>query len=244
MMRWRPQRERVYDAIKQMVNKPPRGSRRPRDPEATRRALLAAGARLFAERGYEGTPLSAIAGRAGVNKALVSYYFGGKRQLYLAIVTATFGELVARAEALATSERPAPELLRELVALIAETAMRRNPHFPAMMLREVLAGGRHLGDQALGYPLRVADVVRRIVERGTREGAFRPVDPLLTHVSLVGGLLFFFATAPLRQRLIASGRLRLSAPDPAAYVKHMQDLLVDGLVTRRRRARRALATVS
>jgi TetR/AcrR family transcriptional regulator len=192
-----------------------------------------AGTRLFAERGYEGAALSAIAGRAGVNKAMVSYHFGGKSKLYLAIVAATFGDIVARAEGLPGLPHPAPELLRKLIALIAETATRRNPHFPAMMLREVLAGGRHLGDETLGYPLRVADVVRRIVERGMREGTFRPVDPLLTHLSLIGSLLFFFATAPLRQRLIATGRLRAKAPDAAEYVKHMQDLLVDGLVAQR-----------
>jgi TetR/AcrR family transcriptional regulator len=228
-----------------MVDKPTRtrGLRRPRDPEATRQALLMAGTRLFAERGYEGTPLSAIADRAGVNKAMVSYHFGGKRKLYLAIVTATFGDIVARAEELPTLRRTAPELLRQLIALIAETATRRNPHFPAMMLREVLAGGRHLGDETLGYPLRVADVVRRIVERGMREGAFRPVDPLLTHLSLIGSLLFFFATAPLRQRLIAAGRLRVKAPDAAEYVEHMQDLLVDGLVERRRHGRRGRSVV-
>jgi TetR/AcrR family transcriptional regulator len=196
-----------------------------------------AGTRLFAERGYEGAPLSAIADRAGVNKAMVSYHFGGKRKLYLAIVTATFGDIVARAEELPALRQAAPELLRQLIALIAETATQRNPHFPAMMLREVLAGGRHLGDETLGYPLRVADVVRRIVERGMREGTFRPVDPLLTHLSLIGSLLFFFATAPLRQRLIATGRLRVKAPDAAEYVKHMQDLLVGGLVARRRSRR-------
>jgi TetR/AcrR family transcriptional regulator len=196
-----------------------------------------AGTRLFAERGYEGAPLSAIADRAGVNKAMVSYHFGGKRKLYLAIVAATFGDIVGRAEQLPTLHRPAPELLRQLIALIVETATRRNPHFPVMMLREVLAGGRHLGDETLGYPLRVADVVRRIVERGMQEGTFRPVDPLLTHLSLIGSLLFFFATTPLRQRLIATGRLRVKAPDAAEYVKHMQDLLVDGLVAQRRSRR-------
>lgn len=196
-----------------------------------------AGTRLFAERGYEGAPLSAIADRAGVNKAMVSYHFGGKRKLYLAIVTATFADIVARAEELPALRGAAPELLRQLIALIAETATQRNPDFPAMMLREVLAGGRHLGDETLGYPLRVADVVRRIVERGMREGTLRPVDPLLTHLSLIGSLLFFFATAPLRQRLIATGRLRVKAPDAAEYVKHMQDLLVGGLVARRRSRR-------
>src|SRR5213593_1255849 len=132
-----------------MVNKRTRETRRRRDSEATRQALLVAGTQLFAERGYDGVPLSAIADKAGVNKAMVSYHFGGKRKLYLAIVTTTFAELVARAEKLPASHRPAPELLRDVIALVAETATRRNPHFPAMMLREVLAGGKHLGAETL-----------------------------------------------------------------------------------------------
>ena len=221
-----------------MVDKRSR-PRRPRDSEATRRALLLAGTALFAERGYDGVPLSAIADRAGVNKALVSYHFGGKRKLYLAIVTATFTELVEHAEQLAASDRAASEQLRDLIALVADTAARRNPHFPAMMLREVLAGGRHLKAETLAYPLRVAEVVRSVVERGVRDGSFRPVDPLLTHLSLIGGLLFFFATADLRERLFATRRVRGERPDAAGYVKHMQELLIHGLVARPSRRARA-----
>ena len=211
---------------------------RRRDADATRQALLAAGTRLFAERGYDGVPVSAIADRAAVNKAMISYHFGGKQKLYRAILTTTFADIVARAEALAGSGRPAPELLRELVALIADTATRRNPHFPAMMLREVLAGGRHLGPETMAYPLRVAGAVRSIVERGVREGSFRPVDPLLTHLSLVGSLLFFFATAPVRERLFATGRAGFSPPDPERYVTHMQELLIHGLAEGRAEAAR------
>lgn len=194
---------------------------------------MTAGTQLFAERGYDGVPLSAIADRAGVNKAMVSYHFGGKRELYLAIVTATFADIVARAEKLLRSSRPAPDLLRELVALVADTATRRNRHFPAVMLREVLAGGRHLAPEVMAYPLRVVEVVRQIVERGVRDGTFRRVDPLLTHLSLVGSLLFFFATTRLRERLFTEGRVRAKAPDAAGYVKHMQDLLIHGLAARR-----------
>lgn len=220
-----------------MVDNGTRGTRRRRNPEATRKALLVAGTQLFAERGYDGVPLSAIAHNAGVNKAMVSYHFGGKRKLYRAIVTATFADIVARVEKLLASGRSAPDLLREFIATVAETATRRNPHFPTMMLREVLAGGKHLGGETIAYPLRVAEVVRQIVERGVRDGSFRPVDPLLTHLSLVGSLLFFFATTSLRARLIAEGRLRARTPDAAGYVKHMQDVLVNGLVARRRERR-------
>ncbi len=202
---------------------------RRRDSEATRAALLAAGTELFAESGYDGVPVAAIAEKARVNKAMISYHFGGKRQLYRAIVRTTFSEIVERAEELADSPRRAPDLLGELVDLVARAATARNPHFPAMMLREVLAGGRRLDEDIIAYPLRVADVVRRIVERGVRERSFRRVDPLLTHLSLVGSLLFFFATASLRARMSAEGRIPAKVPDTAAYVKHLQELMIHGL---------------
>jgi TetR/AcrR family transcriptional regulator len=220
--------------------------RRPRrrDAEASRQALLDAGTTLFAERGYEVVPVWAIAHKAGVNRAMVSYYFGGKRKLYLAIVLAAFEDLALRAETLAESREPAPVVLRKLIEQVADAAARRHPHFPAMMLREAMAGGRHLDPQIIAYPLRVADVVRRVVERGIREGAFRAVDPLLTHLSLIGALLFFFATARLQERVLGQGRLRARPPSAAEYVTHVQELFTHGLAAsaearQRRRADRA-----
>jgi AcrR family transcriptional regulator len=59
-------------------------------------------------------PVWVIAQKAGVNKAMINYYFGGKRKLYLAIVSATFSEIVASVERLADSPPPAPEVLSEL----------------------------------------------------------------------------------------------------------------------------------
>ena len=205
---------------------------RRRDAAATREALLAAGTELFAEHGYDGVPVAAIAHRAGVNKAMINYHFGGKRQLYLAIVSATFAEIVASVERLAEAPRPAPELLRELIAVVSDAVTRRHPHFCTMMLREVLAGGAHLEAALVALPVRMLAAVQRIVTRGVREGHFRPVDPVLTHLSLVGGLVFFFATRRFRERVLAQRRPAVKPPDAAAYVKHMQDLLTHGLAAR------------
>jgi len=206
---------------------------RRRDSAATREALLAAGTELFAERGYDGVPVSAIAQKAGVNKAMINYHFGGKRKLYVAIVDATFAEIIAGVERLADSARPAPEVLRELVALVGEVATRRHPHFCTMMLREVLSGGKRLEPEVMDRPVRVLDAVRTIVARGVQEGDFRPVDPLLTHLSLVGSLVFYFATRRFRERILAKRRPALKLPDAAAYVKHTQDLLAHGLAASR-----------
>lgn len=211
---------------------------RRRNAVATRDALLSAGAQLFAERGYDGVPVAVLAQKAGVNKAMINYHFGGKRNLYRAIVSGSFAEIVADVEALAESARPAPEALRELIAVVGDLASRRHPHFCPMMLREVMAGGRHLDRELIDKPARILAAVQRIVARGVADGDFRPVDPLLTHLSLVGSLVFFFATARFRERVLAKHQPGIRPPEAAAYVKHIQDLLTHGLAAAPRRAGR------
>lgn len=204
---------------------------RPRRPAGSRDALLAAGTELFAAHGFDGVSVSTIAEKAGVNKAMISYHFGGKRDLYAEILAETFQEIVADVERIAGSSGPAPQVLRAIVAAIGEAATHRHPHFCTMMLREVLTGGQHMEKTVLAQPARVLAAVQQVVERGVREGAFRPVDPLLTHLSLVGSLVFFFATTRFRQRVIRD-RLDREPPDGATYVKHLQDLIIEGLATR------------
>ena len=204
--------------------RPPQG----RDAQATRDRLVSAATELFAARGFDGVSVAQIAQRAGVTKALINYHFGGKHKLYLTIMTATFSEIVERVERLAASNRPAPEQLREFVALVGEMATGR-PHFPAMMLREVLVGGAHLATEIAPYLMRVLGAVRRIVEHGVRDTTLRPVDPMFTHLSLVGSLLFFFATAPFRERLASAADPPLRARPAADYVRHVQELITRGL---------------
>ena len=145
------------------------GRSRRRDAAGTRDALLAAGADLFAERGYDGVPVQAIAERAGVNNAMISYHFRGKRGLYLEILNATFSEIASGVERLAESRRPAPDVLREVIAVVGDLATRRHPHFCTMMLREVMTGGKRLDAEVVDKPARVLTAVWRIVERGVRE---------------------------------------------------------------------------
>jgi TetR/AcrR family transcriptional regulator len=63
----------------------PAPENRRQDPERTRRALLNAALDEFSEKGYAGARVQDIADRAGVNKQLISYHFGGKEGLYCAI---------------------------------------------------------------------------------------------------------------------------------------------------------------
>jgi TetR/AcrR family transcriptional regulator len=201
-------------------------ARERRDPEATRRALLEAAAALFAERGYDGVATEEVAARAGVNKALISYHFRGKRGLYVAVLESTFAQIAARLEATDERATNAHQALRGLLEVFARLA-RERPGFPTLFLREVLASG--IEPAVAPYLLRIVGVTRRLAGRGRREGLFRRVDPLLLHFALFGSLVFFFATEPARRAAAAEGRVPFPMPDPTAFLRHLEELTVRGL---------------
>src|SRR5438270_689986 len=62
-------------------------------PEKTRAAILKAALREFAEKGMAGARTEAIVRAAGVNKALLYYYFGDKEKLYGAVLDHVFAQL-------------------------------------------------------------------------------------------------------------------------------------------------------
>ena len=178
--------------------------RKGRDPQGTRRALKEAGTALFARRGFAGATADLIARRAGVNKAMINYHFGGKRGLYSAIVRESFAALLEGLRgAVGRAAAPAGQL-RGYIAAFAEMAQRQ-PDLPAMLLRELIAGGDHhdLDREVFEYLPQVLGTVRGVLEAGVRDGSFRPVDPLLTHLGVIGSLIFFFATAEFRRRALA-----------------------------------------
>ncbi|MCP9623311.1 TetR family transcriptional regulator [Nocardia otitidiscaviarum] len=85
----------------------PAPEERQRDAERTRRRLLAAALDVFAEQGFAGARVQRIADRAGVNKQLITYYFGGKDGLYRALQE----QWLRREEEFASPDLPLDELL-------------------------------------------------------------------------------------------------------------------------------------
>jgi TetR/AcrR family transcriptional regulator len=201
------------------------GARERRDPRATRQALLAAGSSLFATRGFDGVPIGELAANAGVNKALISYHFGGKRGLYRAILTTGFSEMAERVEAVEAAGGDARRALRGLIAAFASVREQR-PEFPALFLREVLANG--VEPAITPYLSRIVGVTRSIALRGMRQGVFRPVDPVALHLALFGSFAFFVATEPARERAAAAGRVP-PMPEFRVFRRYLEELTLRGL---------------
>lgn len=181
---------------------------------------MAAGTELFAEAGYDGATVEAISRRAGINKALINYHFGGKEGLYHAILLDHFAGTSVQVLALQASGASAALRLRRVLELMRER-IRRRPTLPAMLLRECVAGGDRLAETTLRFMGAMAGAVQQIIADGVAAGEFRPVDPHQAYLSLVGGMIFFHATTTFQRRLQAQGLLAAEIPTPAAYTDHM-----------------------
>ena len=199
-----------------------------RDPERTRARLLAAARTEFWRYGFEGGRTERIARRARVNKALIRHHFGGKLGLYRALLEV---EIEAAQRDLAAAVGGGSEPRAKLAAFIGglSQVLDRRPWFPAILLRELMAGGRRMPEDLRSRFFGFFGASRAILGEGVASGAFRAVDPHAAHIALVGCLVHFALTAPLRARLEAQPGSPLAGPQPDAYARWIVDLFLRAL---------------
>ncbi len=192
--------------------------------------ILDAAALVFADNGFAGARVDDIAARAGVNKAMLYYHVGDKTALYTAVLLRNFVRVrTAIDEALAT-EGTARQRLEAVITALTRI-VQSHPDHPRIVLREIAAGAANLEPEVLAAMLEVVGVVRKLIAEGTASGEFRELDPVLSHLTLVGAVLFLNATASIRERASALGpdfRLPEPAGDIAGFLNHM---LLDGLAS-------------
>jgi AcrR family transcriptional regulator len=166
----------------------------------SRDRLLAAAAKEFAARGYDGTSVDRIARAARLNKAMIYYHFKNKAGLYRAIVRDAFEAARDAAERVLHTDQPAEEKLRAFVRTIAEMASSR-PHFPPLWLREFSLGARHMDPGTLKVAGGVVAVLAQILREGVEARRFRQVNPLAVHIGIVAPIMLFLVSDAARLRL-------------------------------------------
>ena len=176
-----------------------RTKRRPRTGPGTRERLFAAAATEFAARGFAGANVDRIALAARVNKAMLYYHFKSKAGLYHEVLRDMFQAVAARVGEGATTGAEPAERIKALVEAIAREAEAR-PHFPAIWLREIAEGGSHVDKGTMAIIAGILGQVAVAVQKGVSARRFKPANPLLVQLGIVGPLLMFFATAPMRRR--------------------------------------------
>ena len=143
--------------------------------------LLAAALEVFVEKGFAATKLADVARRAGVTKGTVYLYFDSKEALFKAVVRETIVPVIAQGEALAraftgSARELVERLVREYWRLVGETALAG---IPKLMMAEAATFPeltRFYYDEVVTRGHRL---MAGVIERGIKNGEFRPVDVMV-----------------------------------------------------------------
>ncbi len=186
--------------------------------ETTVSRILDAAAEEFGRVGFSGAKVEAIARRAGINKAGLYYHVGNKEQLYEAVLLRLFGQVAGTLE---EAGRPGADPAAAIGALARAMAglFARLPMLPRIMAMEMASGGANMPAAALAEFRRIFTVTRDLLAQGRASGSLRPVEPVLVHLTLVGTLVVYSLSEPLRHRFADAARdlgLRLDLPLDAA----------------------------
>jgi TetR/AcrR family transcriptional regulator len=172
-----------------------KGSPRHRDSVETRAAILRAAERIYAERGLAGARTEAIAAAAGVNKALLYYYFKSKEALYQAVVGTHVKEFHQQASEVLSAKGAAGPILLRYVSNHFDF-IGTHPYYPRIFQRMMMAGDRTLERVVREHSLPISKMLVALVERGTRSGEFRSFDRRHTVLSIAGLTVSYFNMAP------------------------------------------------
>jgi AcrR family transcriptional regulator len=170
-------------------------TKRTRNSGKTKAAILAAGRVEFADRGFEGARVDAIAERAGANKRLLYHYFGNKEELYCAVLLDAYQEIRRGEQALSLDRYDPVEAMDRLVRFTFRHFLA-NPWFTRILTTENIENARFLKTlpNIAGLHSPLVGEIRTLIKRGSEAGIFRQdVDPIQLYIS-IAALGYFYVS--------------------------------------------------
>ncbi len=175
-----------------------------KNSEQSRRAILDAASAEFASQGIAGARIDAIAKAAGVNKALLYYYFRDKESLYGAALQHTFRGLLEELVRILDTDR-APRYKILAYALTHFNYVTRHPHYRRLVQHEMMRAGagktRHFSKLVRTFFRPLLKRVTEVLESGIATGEFRRVDALHFVHSMIAVVVFYFTAAPVLREI-------------------------------------------
>ena len=144
--------------------------------------------RLFAERGFDGTSVRDIADEAGINVAMISYYFGSKEKLMEALFELRVGSIKIRVESLIKDDSLTPiEKVNMLIDEHIDRVMQKQCFYKIMVGVLVTNKNPAILNAANNVKIRNAEVVSELIKDGQKKGVFKKkIDVVLMLNTMVG----------------------------------------------------------
>jgi len=167
--------------------------------KTTEEKILEAARKVFVRKGMYGARMQDIADEAGINKALLHYYFKNKQKLFEEIFMEAAGQLFPRVNAIFISEEP---LFTKIEKFCDEyiTVVLANPYLPLFVLNEIHRDPEafltHIWQREnMPRPEKFLDQIEREIKKGN----IKRISPLQLLLNLISLCIFPFMARPMFQ---------------------------------------------
>lgn len=193
------------------------------DGERVRGELLQAARKLFLSNEFKAVSIRQIAAAAGVNGAMVSYYFGSKQGLYLAMVD----ELLQKFQTDLGELQSGSELTIARFSSTYCALLAANPWWPNFMVREVLFSDGAIRAAVIQKISSVfAPKLLQSIQREISAKHFRAdLNPALSLMALMGMTVFPFVAKPMVEQVLG---IKVDGAFAAALSAHNTRLFLHG----------------
>jgi AcrR family transcriptional regulator len=165
---------------------------RQRDAERTKREILEVATREFADQGFAGARVDEIADQTRTTKRMIYYYFGGKEQLFVAVLERAYAEIRAAEQTIDVDHLDPVAAIRRLAELTFDHH-ESHPEFIRLVSIENIHRAEHLAgrDDFAGRNSPVIELIEEILARGRRAGTFTSdIDAVDLHM-MISSFCFF-----------------------------------------------------
>lgn len=195
----------------------------------TKENLLEAASRLMCRRPDADVTISEIAAEAGANSALISYYFGNKDGLLMALLQRNTHGGLDDFRSIISSPLPTVEKIRLHISGLVNLYYKYPYHNRLLSYLIEHADEEHRATISEDVIKPLIELYRILLESGERSGELRPIDPMFFYFSLIGACERLFTGRYSMQ--MAFGIVQVDVALKRRFVEHTVDLIVPGMLS-------------
>lgn len=168
--------------------------------DSTEQKIFDAAHEVFTQKGMDGAKMQEIADRAGINKALLHYYYRSKEKLYETVARAIIGKALPAIRQVIESDQPLEDKLRRFIETYIDI-ISKNTFIPLFIISEINKHPDRFIDSVLPKPEQFFQQVQAEINAGR----IRPIRPQHLIVNIISMCVFPFVGKPMIRILLGMG---------------------------------------
>lgn len=181
----------------------------PGGPDSTEQRIFDAAHDVFVQKGLDGAKMQEIADRAGINKALLHYYYRSKEKLYETVARAVINRAFPVIRKMLESDDPLELKISRFIDFYIDL-VSRNPFLPLFVITEMHKHQDRFFETVLSGQLPQPEVFFQQVESAIAEGRIRPLDPRHLLVNMVSMCAFPVLGRPMIRVVLGQSQQEMS----------------------------------